>query len=240
MPVERRDDAAAGRERRVISQTGLRLESRAKGGDGGQAVQHVVGHAAVFDSWTTIYEGRYYVWREVVRKGAFSRAIAEGQDVRSLFNHNPDWILGRTASGTLTLREDEVGLLTDTDPTPTQFIADLVVAPIGRGDISQMSFAFTTNRTKQVVTTVEGVTVIDLGGERITLRTEGEKTVEERELLDLDLYDTSPVTYPAYLDTDVALRSLAERREQEIRGMAGRRSARMRMRLRLAEARTKL
>jgi phage head maturation protease len=104
-----------------------------------------------------------------------------------------------------------------------------------------MSFAFQINNTKSVVTTVEGVTVADLGGERITIRREGEKTIEERELLDLDLFDVSPVTYAQYESTDVALRSLGERREKEFQGKtAGRRSSRlMGMRLRLAEARLK-
>lgn len=232
--MERRDSVHA-RERRVIAAPGLRVETRAKGD---AKSQRIVGHASVFDVWTVLYESRWYRWSEVVRPGAYSRAIAEKQDVRSLFNHDPNFVLGRTASGTLDLSEDAVGLLSDTDAPDTQSVRDFVLAPIARKDITQMSFAFTPNNTKAVVTSIEGVTVADYGGQRVTIRCEGDLTIEERELLDVDLFDVSPVTYPAYESTDVALRTLGERREKEIhQGKGSRRSSRLSaMRLRHLEA----
>lgn len=212
--MERRDSQVPGVERRVIVTPSLRLERR----DGEADKPRMVGHAAVFNSWTTLYEGRYFVWREKVNPGAFKRAIAEKQDVRSVFNHDPNWVLGRTASGTLALSEDKTGLLTDTDPPTTQLIRDLVLAPIDRGDVSQMSFAFLVKRNASpVVTTIDGVTVVDRGGERITIRMEDDVEIEERELIDLDLFDVSPVTYPAYDDTDVGLRTRGLGREAEVR-----------------------
>jgi HK97 family phage prohead protease len=222
MPAEPRSATAAptetGPARRVIAAADLRAE-RAEG-----QPPRLVGHASVFDAWTTIYEGRYFVWREVVRPGAYRNAIAERMDVRALFNHDANFVLGRTLSGTLRLSEDSIGLLTETDPPDTPTIRDLVLAPIERGDVSGMSFAFTVRSSgKSVVTEADGVTTIDRGGERITIRTEGEREVQERELLDLDLYDISPVTYPAYEQTDVALRALGERREREVQARVGRR-----------------
>lgn len=224
--MERREETpSSGRERRVIAATDLRLERRADGdGDGDAAGQppRIVGHAAVFDQWTTLYQSRTYLWREIIRPGAFRNAIAEGQDVRALFNHDSNYVLGRTTSGTLRLAEDAIGLVMDTDPPDTRTIRDLVLTPIERKDITQQSFAFTVRK----------------GGERIVIRVEDDLVIEERELLDLDLYDVSPVTYPAYEGTDVALRALGAQREQEIRGKRRTgRLARMRMRLRLAEAR---
>jgi HK97 family phage prohead protease len=174
-----------------------------------------------------------------VRPGAYKSAIAERQDVRSLFNHDANFVLGRTLSNTLILQEDAVGLLTDTDPPDTQTIRDLVLAPIARGDVSGMSFAFTVRRTPETkITVTNGVTVIDNGGERTTIREEDGVEIEERELLDLNLFDVSPVTYPAYEQTDVALRSLAERREQLIQGRHVRRPhlRRAEMRLRMHDA----
>jgi HK97 family phage prohead protease len=238
MARETRTTATAGRpdgpERRAIPSAAVRIERRAAGD---ATRPHIVGHASVFDQWTTLYEGRYFVWREVVRPGAYRNAIAERQDVRSLFNHDANFVLGRTLSNTLILSEDATGLLTDTDPPDTQTIRDLVLSPIERGDVSGMSFAFTVRRAAETkVTIVNGITVIDSGGERVTIREEDGKEIEERELLDLNLFDVSPVTYPAYEQTDVALRSLAEGRERQIQGRAGRRSARMRMRARRFEA----
>jgi uncharacterized protein len=244
MNIERRDVAPAIERRVVLLPDDLRAEARAEG-DATPARRRIVGHAAVFDSMTTLYEGEMLVCREVVRKGAFANVIKERQDVCALFNHDSSFILGRTTSGTLTLSEDATGLLTDTNPPDTQLVRDLVLAPIDRRDVSQMSFAFTVRRAPQMTTTTtaDGVTVCDYGGERVTCYMDGNRHVEERELLDLDLFDISPVTYPAYKDTDVALRERGERREAEIRGrvLADRQRSRRgrleRMRQRLALAR---
>lgn len=183
----------------------LRIERR---GQGDEARQVLVGHAAVFDQWTTLYEGRYWIWREVVRPKAFARAIKEKQDVRGLWNHDANFVLGRTISGTLELREDSEGLLSTIDPPGTQTVRDLVIVPIDRGDVSGMSFAFDVRRGDKIVEVEheDGTRVIDRGGERITLRYEGDRVIEERELLDLDLFDVSPVTYPAYEGTNIGLR----------------------------------
>jgi HK97 family phage prohead protease len=209
-------------ERRVSPAT-LRVERRAEGdGDGpGAPPARIVGHASVFDQWTTLYEGRYWTWREVVRPGAFANAIKEGQDVRCLFNHDSNFILGRTRSGTCRISEDARGLLSDTTPPDTQTVRDLVLTPIERGDVDGMSFAFSVRKADAVTKTEDkdGTVRIDSGGERVTLRYEGERLVEEREVLDADLYDVSPVVYPAYSGTDVALRALGpdvERRAREM------------------------
>lgn len=205
MPQPDASTAAARRsapepERRVVVTKPLKLHTRADGEAGGSMIK---GYAAVFNEWTTLYESKFYVWRERVMPGAFKNAIAENQDVRALFNHNPDWILGRTKAGTCRLAEDAVGLDTEIDPPPTQFINDLVVVPMGRGDVTQMSFAFT----------------VRAGGERVTIREENDVVTEERELTDLDLYDASPVTYPAYETTRCQLVERGAAREAEIRSM---------------------
>lgn len=204
---------------RRFQAAGLRVERRA---EGDLSVPVLVGHASVFDEWTTLYEGRYIVMREVVRPGAFSDAIRENQDVRSLFNHDPNFILGRTRSSTLRLREDDRGLMTETELLDSPTINDLVIRPIDRKDISGMSFAFLPRRGdgKTVRTEEDGVTTIERPGERITLYEDGDRLVEERELLAVDLFDISPVVYPAYEGTDVSLRSRSidvEAREREAR-----------------------
>lgn len=200
----------AAPEKRFTATT-LRVERR-DAGDGKPAEPEIVGHAAVYDQWTTLYEGRYWTWREIIRPGAFTNALREGQDVRALWNHDPNFILGRTKSGTLTLTDDPPrGLLSRTRPPGTQTVNDLVLVPIDRRDVDGMSFAFGIRAGDGKVTRTEnadGTIVVVTAGERVTLRYEGERLIEEREVLDADLYDVSPVVYPAYGGTDVDLRSI--------------------------------
>lgn len=199
-----------GTQRRFQAGTSVRIERRDGDPAGGEAKaggSRIVGYASVFDEWTTLYEGRYYTWREIIRPGAFTNALKEGQDVRSLFNHDPNFVLGRTRSGTLALSQDATGLLSRTDAPDTQTIRDLVIGPIERGDVTGMSFAFCPRSSDQVVTTEgpEGTFVQDRGGIRITVRYEGDRRFEDWEVLDADLFDVSPVTYPAYEGTDCSM-----------------------------------
>lgn len=76
-------------------------------------------------------------FREIIKPGAFDSVLTD--DVRALFNHDPNFILGRSASGTLQLSLDDRGLKYDIDAPDTQTIRDLVLAPMLRGDISQSS-----------------------------------------------------------------------------------------------------
>ena len=77
-------------------------------------------------------------WRETILPGAFSEVL--GDDVRALFNHDPNLVLGRTPR-TLRLAEDNVGLRYEIELPETQYGIDLYKS-IQRGDIDQSSFAF--------------------------------------------------------------------------------------------------
>jgi hypothetical protein len=142
------------------------------------------GHAAVFDSISLPIWGQ----REIVRPGAFKKTLADGTDVRALFNHDPNWILGRRSAGTLDLEEIDVGLAVVIDQPDTQAVREQVVAPIDRGDLREMSFQFRTVK--------EGIAWID--GEPV------------REILEAHLLDVSPVTFPAYEATDVEVRRMLQ------------------------------
>ncbi|WP_456273623.1 HK97 family phage prohead protease [Bacillus sp. AK031] len=96
----------------------------------------VSGYAAVFNSRTSI--GDYF--DEIISPGAFSKSISNG-DVRALYNHNWDKVLGRTKSGTLRLSEDERGLKFEVDLPDTTAGRDLEIS-MDRGDIDQCSFGF--------------------------------------------------------------------------------------------------
>lgn len=163
------------REIRIVSYP-IQYEVREEGSE-----PKIIGYAALFDNETEIFPG----FNEKVAAGAFSETIIN-DDVRALFNHDPNLVLGRNIPGTLRLSEDKTGLRYEITPPDTQFAKDLV-ALIRRGDISQSSFAF------QVI-------------EHKFIRGEDGKP-DLRVLEKVRLFDVSAVTYPAYTDTTVAVRS---------------------------------
>jgi len=112
-----------------------------------------------------------------------------GDDVRALFNHDPNFVLGRTRSKTLQLEIDTRGLAYTITPPDTQTVRDLVLAPLARGDVTGSSFRFR---------------VAEDGDE---WRREGELVVRTIHKF-AALLDVSPVTYPAYEDSHAAQRSL--------------------------------
>lgn len=157
-----------------------RLEVRADGAGAGEKVV-IEGYGALFDK-----EADLYWFREVIRPGAFTTTLKDA-DVRALFNHDPNFVLGRNKSGTLRLREDTRGLRYDFDPPATAAAKD-VVELIRRGDVTQSSFGFRTLKDRW--------TFSDNPNEPAL-----------RELLEVELFDVSPVTFPAYPDTVVGVRS---------------------------------
>lgn len=154
----------------------------------GEAVPVIAGYAAVFNESTDL--GWF---TESIAPGAFTESLARGDDVRALFNHDPNLILGRTTARTLELREDEKGLFSRIHPPDTQLARDLVTS-IERGDISQMSFGFYVEAEEAQIE-------------------QGKPT--HFTITKASLFDVSPVTFPAYPTTEVdvqrCLRSRLER-----------------------------
>jgi len=156
-----------------------RAELRAVGADG--KPKTIGGYAVVYDQNSE--ELGYFI--EVVRPGAFTESLKTA-DVRCLFNHNADLVLGRTKAKTLRLFDEAKGLRFECDLPSTQAATDLSES-IGRGDVDQCSFGFRTLEDRW--------TYYD--GDKPPLR----------ELIRCEIYDVSPVTFPAYTATDVAVRS---------------------------------
>jgi HK97 family phage prohead protease len=166
-------------ERRAFVIDGLQVEER-------EGVAPMIrGHAAVFNQLSEDLGG----FREQIAPGAFADALGT-DDVRALFNHDPNFVLGRNLAGTLKLSEDARGLAIEIDPPDTQFARDLMVS-MKRGDINQMSFGFSVRPNGQNWAKDDDGKVI-------------------RTLTKLRLFDVSPVTFPAYPQTDVAVRSLEQ------------------------------
>jgi HK97 family phage prohead protease len=159
----------------------------------------IAGYAAKFNSLSEDLGGFF----EIIAPGCFARAIKE-DDVRAVWNHDSNIVLGRNKSGTLTLVEDATGLHFECVPPDTDYVKDVCLTPISRGDVSQCSFRFRTLKDSWAV-----------DGEGRTIRT----------LLEVSLSDVCPVTYPAYRDTDVAVRSMKEAFKQPSQDYVARNSA---------------
>ena len=113
-------------ERRTVPHTDRApiLVKRTKREDGGEDVK-LHGLAAVYYDGTPRTE--FDLWpgvKERIMRGTFARAIAE-DDVRGLFNHEADNVLGRTKSGTMTLRDNPDGLDYEITPADTTLIESL-------------------------------------------------------------------------------------------------------------------
>ena len=138
------------------------------------------------------------MFEEVILPGAFDYALSKDYDIRCLFNHESELILGRTKADTCKVFVNADGNLEYTwipdYENPTHMS---VVRSIMRGDITQSSFAFTIKEQTWADSTKYG--------------TMGKRTIKVIE----DLYDVSPVTYPAYEETEADARSVVALRDQE-------------------------
>ena len=136
----------------------------------------ITGYAAVF------YTGRKSTQYELgpglierIHPEAFNRALRDRDDVRGLFNHNSDLVLGRSTAGTLALSVDSRGLRYEISPPDTTVARDLI-ENLRAGNVTGSSFAFSIDEE--------------------TWTREG--NLDIREVRSVRLYDVGPVTYPAY------------------------------------------
>jgi HK97 family phage prohead protease len=184
--------AQGTRERREFALTDVEVR---KAPEGSKSPGGFRGYAAVYDSLSVNLGG----FREKIDPGTFDTAIAE-DDVRALFNHDRNHVLGRSKAGdgTMRLSSDDKGLLVEIDELPNTSTARDLVELLKRGDVDQMSFGFTTVRDRWEE---------DEDGRVI-------RTLEE-----VRLFDVSPVTFPAYPDTEAEARgeSIVIRLPEEIR-----------------------
>jgi HK97 family phage prohead protease len=183
-------------ERRTITGT---VHARAIG-DG--MPKEIGGIAAVVNSVTDL---GYF--EEVITPGAFDYALSREYDIRCLFNHEAELILGRTKAETCKVFVNADGNLEYTwipdYENPTHMS---VVRSIMRGDITQSSFAFTIKEQTWTDSTKYG--------------TMGKRTIT---MID-ELFDVSPVTYPAYSDTEADARSIIKMRDEELQIQAAEQS----------------
>lgn len=153
------------------------------------------GRAILYDHETELWDGFY----EKINTDAFKDAV-ETDDVRCLFNHDPNIVLGRNKSGTLLLVNSDSGVDFTVEAPASDRFKELAES-VKRGDINQCSFAFSVeSETWSYDDNGDVHRSINLG----------------------KLYDVSIVTYPAYEDTEAYCRSkkqeLTEKRKKENKG----------------------
>ena len=152
----------------------------------------IEGYFAVFNSNYEIAPGM----SESIAPGAFSRTL-QGGDIRALINHDTTFVLGRTKAHTLELHEDARGLWGSIAINPNDSDAMNLYERVKRGDVDQCSFGFM------------------IVSEESDFREDGSV---HWTIKDVDLFEVSACTFPAYKETNISARC-AERDEIKARDL---------------------
>jgi hypothetical protein len=153
----------------------------------------IVGYFAKFDNFSKTIPSWLGSFREIIEPGFFEDALKRSDfNPADLWNHNSDFILGRVSSGTLRVWEDDTGLGYECTPPDTQLVRDMVLTPIERGDVAGCSFGFRVKKNGDIW---------DEDEEGRMIRTLKKGGCSE-------LIEGSQCAFPAYPDTDCALRSM--------------------------------
>ncbi|COG75794.1 bacteriophage maturation protease [Streptococcus pneumoniae] len=138
------------------------------------------GYFIKFDEVTELWPGYF----EVIKREGVEKAIKEA-DIRALFNHDDSLVLGRTGNGTVILRVDDIGLYGDIIINKDDPQAVGAYARVQRGDVIGCSFGFIP----------------------IQINTEGQADGSYLDtILELEIFEVSPCTFPAYPQTEIAAR----------------------------------
>lgn len=135
--------------------------------DGGRYLE---GHFAVFDREYKVFSN----WVETIAPGAFFRTLANGGDIKALWNHNSDIVLGSTSAGTATYREDDSGLWGSILVNEQDQDAVNAHARVSRGDVDGCSIGFDIVRQEEW----------------------WEGDIYHTKILEVELYECSPCTFP--------------------------------------------
>lgn len=146
--------------------------------------RRIRGDAIVFNSLSKVLrDPRLGQFREIIRPEAVDRTLREAAEVKALWNHNSDTVLGNTRAGTLTLRKLRTALGIEIAPPSW---AEPHMETIERGDVNGMSFAFR----------------VFADGDEWDFRTEN---IPTRYVKDMVFSEVSIVTFQAYDETSVEI-----------------------------------
>ena len=153
--------------------------------------RYLEGYFAVFGEPYQVWDG----WVETIERGAFARYLASGEDVKVLWNHDSNIVLGSTGHATAVLREDETGLFGSVEINEADQEAVNGYARVSRGDVTGCSFGF------------------DIARQEEWWDDDG---VYHTKITEVDpLYEVSPCTFPAYKATSISAREKLEDARQK-------------------------
>ena len=139
----------------------------------------IEGYFALYENETELCKDAY----EIISKGAFDNTL--NNDIRALWNHNTQYVLGRNKSGSLEVKADDKGLFGIIKLPKTQYAKDLYEL-LKRGDVDQCSFGFNI--------LAEDLEELASGGYRWRIN-------------EIDFHEICVVTFPAYENTTVQARA---------------------------------
>lgn len=156
----------------------------------------IQGYATTYNSSYPMYGGpEKGGWNETIARGASKKSLMEHADVRFLINHE-GITLARTASGTLELQDDELGLYVASSLDLESPLVRSLASALRRKDMDQMSFAFR------------------------VVREEWDADYTQRTIKEVELLDVSVVSFPANPTTQIGLRDQilaeAEKRSKKV------------------------
>jgi HK97 family phage prohead protease len=175
--------ARMGKEKEILGNeqrsNKLKVEVRATG-EGENQKKKITGYAV---KWDQLSDPIWGYFQERFRKGAFTNHLKTNPDIVGDWQHDMSEIMGRTSAGTLVVEEDDIGLKYEIDPPSW---AENHVESIERGDVTGSSFIFRAIKTEW---------------------DESNPDMEIRTVIEAELIEVSPVTFPAYPQSEAGVRS---------------------------------
>src|SRR5690554_3522740 len=155
--------------------------------------KYIEGYFIKYNEETELWPGVF----EEVAPGSVTKSLKDN-DIRAIFNHNAEIVLGRTGNNTVKFEDRKEGLWASIKVNPNDKQANDIHARIERGDVDGSSFGF--NIIKEDIYDREDGTV------KFTLR-------------EIDLHEVSPCTFPAYPTTSIQARKkdISQYKERQLR-----------------------
>lgn len=150
---------------------------------------------------------------EELAEGAFDESLRV-RDVVGLWSHDTSQVLGNTKSGTLRITNDKKELRFELD-IPATSVGNDAWELIKRGDVDGVSFGMRVTKNKWSSEERDG------------------KKVYKRSILNAELYEISPVAFPAYPANEVSVRSLEDYKAEEKRSSTEYRKRKLELELEL-------
>lgn len=146
----------------------------------------IEGYFAKFDEYYEVCPG----WKEKISPGAFTKYLQSGGEIKVLWNHNTDIVMGCRSNGTAIFKEDDIGLWGSVEINREDTESMNGLARVKRRDVTKCSFGFDIE-TKEETIDEDGTWIDDI------------KTI-------YPLYEVSPCTFPAYESTEIYARNKEE------------------------------